>query len=485
MAIDSVTINEVDNQIGVNIAVGDVLALVGCSSSGTVNQPTALTRKQDVITTFDSGPLVEDAVWLLEEGLVNQVLCVKAGVTTVGGYGSVDVTARAGTSVVTGDVATEPYNEFDVVLEFTAGGTIGVAGITLRYSLDDGRTYSQVQALGTAAFYLIAEANVRLNFAAGTFVTGDVVRVRTTAPRWNGAQLASAITALQVTAQRFDIVYVAGPMAAADFDTLATSAAAMKAAGRYKRFAANVRSPTIGETEAAYLASLANAFSAKADSRIMVGAGYARITSPIGRHEYRRPAMLAIIGRLISIPAGTDAARVLEGPLPSSVSILDDYGNPKEHDEQTSPGLDDLRFSTLRTRDGRPGVYVGNARLFSTPGSDYVFGQHGRVMDKAAALAAFKLTNYSSDDVLTSKTNGRILESEAASIDSDVTTALETALVDPQYATAATFTLARDNNLLSTFRLDGSIRVQPKGYIKSFVVDLGLYNPANAVQEGG
>jgi hypothetical protein len=63
-------------------------------------------------------------------------------------------------------------------------------------------------------------------------------------------------------------------------------------------------------------------------------------------------------------------------------------------DEFKTPGLDNGRFTTADV-DPRPaGFFVANWRLGAQAGSDFTFGQYGRVMDLVASAYRAGLLKY-------------------------------------------------------------------------------------------
>lgn len=481
MTVNKVTLNQLDNQIGV-VDPGDgmTLAICGVSSQGPLNTPGIYALRSDVVSTFGKGPMVESACYEIEITGKPVVLCRTAD-TVAGACGAVTETGT-GTSVVTTDPAVEPYDDFEAVLKFIAGGTIGVAGITLQWSLDGGRNYSAVVSLGTANTYTIPDGNVKFNFGAGTIVAGDTASCRTTAPQWNNAELATALDALHATDNEWDEVLVEGPVVAADVATMQSKGTSWEAQNREATFYCSFRTPNAGESEATYKAAFDTAFGATVADRVCVCAGAADIQSPISQRRYMRRIAMDIATAAINVRPGQDLAEVgerLVNPRPANVKIVDDARNPKHHNELLNPGLDDSRATTYLMRPPRKGVFINNARLLSQVGSDFTNLQHRRVMNVARETARFWLEQFSSADLIVNgPPKGTILEEEASHIDSVINDALDEELVETRDASAVEFQLSRTDNLLSTFTLRGALRVTPLGYAKQIVVDVGFFNPA-------
>jgi hypothetical protein len=481
--IPNTKINRLDNQIGVvPPQTGDRLAVVGPASSGPIDTPTLCWTTTDVTGTFGAlGPSVEAACYEIAT-TGRPVLFCRTGATTVGGYLNLDVTGVTGTSVATNNVATEPFDDAEMLFEVVTGGTIGSAGITYRYSDDDGRSFSGILPLGTAVF-IVLPGNSRINFAAGTLVAGDRVKYRTTAPKWSTAQLTSALTAVRNSLEVVQIVEVCGPIADnTEFGIVHAAAALFESVGREVLFVCSTRTPTLGETEAAYKTALDTAFAGSTSDFISLWAGSCEVLSCVSfRSVSRRPPAHVTASRIVDIRAGKDPASKDLGSLPLC-SIADARRNPKHHDERLNPGLDDSRFSTLRTwADKGSAVYINNARLMSASGSDFVYVPSIRVMNKGAKIVREVLDRRSSGDFLVDRTTGFVIEDEASDVDTDVNSALDEQLVKPREASGATFTLNRTDNLLATFKLKGKMQAIPLGYLKQAEIDVAYFNPARSV----
>ncbi|NUP11220.1 MAG: hypothetical protein HOW73_34675 [Polyangiaceae bacterium] len=472
---DDVILNQLDNQLGLVDDGGRRAAVCACAAAGPLNTPGIYARKSDIIDTFVSGRLVEAGVWIVENTGRPVVLC-RTEETTAGAYGTVDDDGVVGTSVITAHVATQPYDDYEVRVDFVAGGTVGTAGITYMWSLDDGRTPSAVTSLGVANFITIADGNVRLDLGAGTIVAGDFVKVRTTGPKPNATQLGESLDVLKETENRWKICLVDVPCTSGDFGTIDSAATAMLELGDEPRFVTAFRVPDIGETEQAYKAAFDAEFGSSVSQRIVVGAGAAEYQSPVSQRRLLGRLAADIVACVLPLPLGQDPARVRNGPRPATINIKDASRNKKHHDELLNPGLDGSRATTYTTRRRRRGIYYKNVRVMSGTGSDFRFWQHLDVMAQAREIARRELELFGSEDVFVNAETGFILEEDATHIEEVINAALETELGDA--VSKVEFQLARNDNILSTFTLHGALRVTPKGYVKHIEVDVGFYNPA-------
>jgi Protein of unknown function (DUF2586) len=479
MSQPQVTLTELDGALGVlPPSAGKLLALVGPATAGPINTPATYGRVPNLISTFTSGPLVEAAAYFVET-FGRPVIVVRTAASTAGVAGAVDSTGKTGTSVIT--LTGTPVDDQDVEVRFLTGGTIGVTGITFQYSLDGGRTWSAVINLGTATTYAVPGSGVTLNFAAGTIIAADQVSAHLTAPAWSTSELGAGVDALAASAASWEMLEVVGPIDGNAIDSLELKFAAMQAAGKYRSWRGNTRIPNDGESEATYLAAMNTAFSSKVTTFGGLCAGGCKLTSSVSGRKYRRPISYVVAAREAAVSEEINIAALNTGAL-KGVSIRDANGNPDEHDESNNPGLDDARFTVLRTWDNEPGVYVNRPRLFSSPSSDFQLMPHRRVMNLGHSALRTYFTRRLNSPILVAKATGFILEEEALEIEAGAMAILRDVLLAKPKASATLFALARNDNLLSTKTLTGDMRVVPLAYPEFITLTVGFINPALQVQ---
>jgi hypothetical protein len=477
MTQPSVTITELDGALGIlPPSAGRLFALLGVSSQGPTDTPATYARIQDIQSDFGYGPLVEAAAHHIEK-YGRPVVLVRTGQTVAATISAVTFTGT-GTSVVTVHAGTLPWDDYEFKVRVIMGGTIGVTGITFQYSLDGGRTYSPTTALGTAVFYIIPNSGgVRFNFAAGTLVAGDYWTALGEAPNWNGTEIGDALDALAASAVSWELAEIVGPIDATTFDVIDPKFSGMLNAGKYHAWVGSVRIPDPGESEATYLSSLSAAFATKATIFGELCAGACKLTSSVSGRKYRRPVSFAIASRNAFVSEEIDIADVNLGTLPG-VAIRDANGNVDEHDESVNPGLDDARFTVLRTWDGVAGVFVNRPRIFSADGSDFRLMPHRRVLNIAHAALRTYFIRRLNQPVQVDATTGFILESEALEIESGARAVMRAALLAKPKASGIQFVLSRTDNLLSTQTMTGTARVIPLAYPEFIELSLGFLNPA-------
>ena len=488
MTQPSVNITEIDGALGILPPTsGRPLAIVGTSTSGAVDTPTTFARVRDVIAYFGDGPLVEAACRSIEL-YGKPVLCVRVDTTAVGSFieSAVNDDAWTGTSdPTTSVVGSTPFLQADIVLTIVAGGTIGTAGITYKVSCDGGVTYSAVTALGTATSITLPVGG-KIALAAGDVAAGDTITAATIAPD-PSTDIDSALDALTVTAQPWDLLLLANPITATSIDTVATKVAAMFAAHKpmawFGNFRLPINSPTTGmETEAAYATAFTTAFGGKSTNMGSVCAGAVRLVSSVSSREYRQPVAFHVATLTASVSPEVNIADINLGSA-IGASIYDDAGNPEQHDESVYPTLDDLRACVLRTWPRLQGVYVNRPLLLSATGSDFDIMPKRRVINVAHEALYIYFVRVLNKPIRVSKRTGFIIESEARRIEAGARNALAAVLGAKPMASAWSVVLSRTDVILSTKKLTVDARIVPLAYAETIDLSLGFENPALSIQQ--
>jgi hypothetical protein len=478
MTLPAVKITVNDGALGVVSGGASATAVIGVSSTGTINVPTAVTRVADLTAWFGEGPGPEAAALIMSTGV--PVLFIKADTAVDGTAGTLTHTGT-GTSVPTTDVTTtSPADTYEVYVQFTTGGTVGTAGIKYKTSFDGGKTLSPAVSLGTSTSFTIPNV-CDVHMAAGTVVAGDTISFRTTEPAFDGTTLTPALNAYKLSAVKTRLLHVVGPLTTGLAGAVDLNADAMATMNKPRRWIGNTRIPNVGETDAAYQTSLAAFSSAYSTKRGSICAGAADLVSAISGRVYVRPiAYRAAAEQARQIALGNEEADIADINLGALVGtgIQDVNGNPKHHDEFVSPGLDDQRYLTFRTWPTFAGVYVTNPRLFSPEGSDFQFIPHGLIMDIAQETAYSNLALRLNRPVLIDKTTGFIYESDAQEIEAGCEAALAGVLLAKPKASSVEVIVSRTDNILATNTINVTIRIVPLAYITTIQVQLSFFNPA-------
>ncbi len=473
-------ITKIDGQTGVvRPSSTGVCAIVAPAPSGTANIAATYARSSQAVTDYGKGRLTELAAYVMPASGHPAVL-VRCDTTTEGAYGTITDDVD-GTSAITAG-SSKPVDDFDVEIDFPAGGTVGTAGITYRYSLDGGKTRSKALALGTANSITIPDSGVSIALGAGTIVAGDKVSFSTTAPQPTDADLPDALEALRVTSSPWECVLIDQEADDSTVSLVSQWLATLNAKGKFPTAILTARRRDVAtETEAQYATALQAIFDAAASTDIVVCADLADIVSTIRGITMRKPVGMFVAGRGMRNPLGRDVAYVADGPLYGSPRITDARNNPKYHDEAKYPGLDDLRLATLRTFEDRQGVYITNAPLLSSNGSDYVYWQHARVINRGCEIAYSILTGQLSAGVDKKPGAGPnneryIAEKDAQRIEELVNANLYRELIATGQCADIKFTLSRTDDISSNAgaTLTGAVESVALAYVKKFSVTAGF-----------
>lgn len=484
--IPQANLTKLDGAVGVAPSSLDgVCAVVGPSVLGTVNQPFALTKLDGIRTAFGSSGKLSQAMAFVLAKARKPVVGVKCATTTAAAYGTV---TKVGTGTFTPTAgATPPDDDYPVLIKFLTAGTVGTAGITYQYSLNNGRTFSAVIALGTANSIVIP-GNITIQLGAGTVVVGDQVTASTTSASPTGTDIVNALEALRITGIRYEAVLWANTLTPTEAAVIEAWNLLRQPEGRFRHYYLNARVRGAVETRAAYLTAMQTLWAPFQTIDGSVGYDGAEIVSPLDGSRLLRPTSWVACARAMSLPnVGVDPAYMQLGQV--AAFIQDDNGNPLYHDEATFPGADDLGFTTLRTAmvDGVLGVYLNNVRTFKL-GSDFRWLQQARVVNKAAEIVYSALTKMLSLGVETNPPGapgaGFITEPAALNIETNVNSQLGSLVVSPGLASYAAMTLSRSDNVLATDTLTAAVEVQFLGYVKTFSVTIAAKNPAKASLAG-
>lgn len=464
-------ITKQDGQTGVvKQGVEGNLVIIAPSEKGVANSPGAYTRPDLAFVDYGYGFLAEMAAYNMSVARKPTVL-IKPTTTTAAAY-SAFVAVGNGTSVIAAG-GTPPFDDFEVILAFVLPGTQGVAGATYKYSLDNGDSYSGEIALGTATSIVIPGTNITITLGAGTFLANQTTTFTTTGAKMVDADLTASLEALRVSNLPWEWILVAGLDATqTTVSTLDLWLSQREAEGKFRGFTVNTRFKTqsTGETEAAYLTAMTTAYASATSIRGIVSADGGDLVQILRGIRQRRITGLGISSRLMAVDISEDAAFVGRGPI-VGYTIGDKRGNPKFHDEALYPNLDGIRLATLRTMDQQEGVYVTNPLLISPSGSDYVYAQHARIMNKASEITFQLLQQRLSKGVQKNPKTAFILEEDAQDIDSLVTQSLLASLKGR--VSAVQFTLSRSDDLSSNAgaTVNGTLEVSALAYVKKWAIN--------------
>lgn len=396
-------------------------------------------------------------------------------------FGANCPTAADATGTAVPTMSGAPLDAFDLRIEIMgAAANLAANAATLKVSIDGGNSYGATIGLPVSGVYAIPNTGLTVTFADGTFVVGDIWRVKTAAPAWITSGLQTALEALAPYAGDYEFAHVSGDVDAVSAATIKTWAAARAVAGEYTFAVAGARDQIHGEsitTRNAALAATSPGFSGFDGLRYLdVHASCGYVASYLRAGVYFRRSLAGLrSARLaasrVHVHPGKVKAGKIVGLMPDPVG-----GSSLLHDVRTYTSLDTARLSGAQTVKGRPrGSYYFTSRTLALATSDFSEIQRIRVMCVASAAAIVQMSTYVADDIET-KTDGtgQIAEAAAQRIDGEIKAAMRKAVVTApaDYATSASARVTRTNNLLSTGELKASITVVPKGSINTVTTDI-------------
>ncbi len=474
--------------------IGNVVAVVGTSSAGTVNQPYVSPVPQNFVTNFGYGPGPQLAA-LVANSAGNNVVFIKAAAGTPGSQSSVVRIGVVGSSVVT--TTGNSFDDYYVVVTPTVAGTIGTPGNNgpaFTVSIDAGQTTYATVNLGAASTYLIPNTGITLNFAAGTIAVGDLYYFTGTAPIWSTATLTSAITSLiGQTGYTVEDIFVTGQAAASDATSVNSNVTTLFNAAIYTNAVLHardaVRGGTSTENEQQWMQSIQTDYASfqATNGQVAVSAGNYPCVSPIDSTQMRRPLSWFAAARDADVAISVDLGRVADGPLfpmvVPSVPVL--YAGSTTpfilHNESQNAGLDGSRFMSAFTINGRIGFYIVNPNTMAALGSDLNWLQMRHVLNQMTIILYNFFTGELSSSVRVSSTTGNILPQDANSLEAQCNAQINAGLVNTGDVSAASIAITRTNNILSTHQLIVTGTIVPLGYIKTVSITIGFLNPKNVL----
>lgn len=457
-----------------------VLAIIACSSTGTINQPSGFARSDLAVTSYGYGPLTDYAAFDIATANQPVVLCRgTAGVAAT--MGSITVTRVNSSTCAITDNSSTPYDHYNVIVVILTGGITAATGITYKWSMDGGVTYNGTYSLGTSLTLTIPNTGVSFTLSSGaTLTAGDQWQVYTERPRLGDTDVTASLAALALVRQPWEGVLIDCSATTSTVGLVDTKLTSMQASGLFKFAIINSRFKTepaaSGETEAAYATAVTATFTSQSSIGVCVGADGGRVPSQITGWSLKRPTSLFLAARAMSTGIGVDASYVALGPV-SGVQISDVNGNPQDHDEDLYPNLDSQRLVTLRSFGvgGPQGVYITNPNVLQPSGGAFPYLQHVRIANRLCQIAWYVLTvnlsrgvrkNPGKDPVTGAVT---IAEADAAQIES----AVNDALYQPSkgQVSAYRFSISRTDDISQVPAIiNATLSVVALAYVKGYQV---------------
>lgn len=175
------------------------------------------------------------------------------------------------------------------------------------------------------------------------------------------------------------------------------------------------------------------------------------------------------LGRAVRFAAQVKIGKVANGPLNINAVYI---GDKLLKDVTALDTLHGDGFMTFMTHPQKAGFFFGIDRMCSV--DDYRLLAYGRVVDKAAVIAAAVYVEQIEDEVDVDA-DGKIASHVVSDLESQIEQQINVAM-GAQISGVQVY-INPDQNIINTSKLTVKLRILPKGY-KSFIeVDLGLIAP--------
>lgn len=467
--LPGITTTILDGAFGAAAAAGDACALVGVSTGGTPGTVYQFGDISSLKAALQSGPsggeLVEAAALILQVS-GRPVICCPVSPSTAGTTSAV---TRTGTGPDPGvSFSGAPKDGYSIKVLITKAGALGTSRAKIAFDADnpDGPTYSaEFVTAASIATGPLAGTGLTLAFAVGAYVVGDTYTATCTAPKFSASDALTAMNAIAASPASWRFLFVVGEASsvansASMASTLDTFLAGQETAGRFAWGLLQCASDSDANT--------LDGFAVFSTRRVSVAAGFVTLTSVLTGRGISRGAAWPAAAWAQKLKISQDLGELAAGPLPFVTALA--------RDERKTPGLDAGGFLTLRTHVGYGGsAYVNNPRIMAPAGSDFELIQYRAVMDLGCTVARTEALQYLNKALLVSA-DGTIAEVEAVAIEARINSVLTQAVTNPGHASAASVTVDRTVNLVTTRKLKIKARLRPLGYGKTIDLEIGFDN---------
>lgn len=462
MTLAKVTVEFEDFQLGIIPPLGSAHAKIGVASSGPVGSPQTFSRLSQVPSTFAGGPLASAlAVALIEAA---PVIGWRANGSVAGTASAV---TKAGTGTSVGALSGAPTDALVARVTITRSGTIGTAGAG--YLLTVNGNDATELAIPVNGAIVLPGLGLTLTLGTGTVVVGDTYSFTATSPAASLSDVVTGLTDLLATRPSIRFVHILGAASPALFAAVDTVLQERESRNYFTHVLLEARAMNDGESMSDYITALNTLFGNVASDRIAIALDGGQVYNPLTQRVENRNSAWALTRRRATRPIGESSQRVRSGSLPGLGELTFDgnlYGA-------------NTRYASLRTIDGREGIYASDWPMMSVIGSDYDAVQAREVADEAARIGNLAFQEYLGDDIPVDALTGFILETEALALEAYVGGRVQAAL--GSNASGIRIHVDRTINILSTKSFEGDLSVIPLGYMREIRLRVGYVNPALAL----
>ncbi len=411
-------------------------------------------------------PLANAAMDSVENGAA-LLYCMPVAPSVDGSVGEIRKTAEGkGTFTITG----KPNGEYQIVVRITEAGGLNEA--LFQYSLNGGYSYSDELTVPVAGSYAVPDTGLTFVFAAASvddtaFAAGDMFSAAATAPMLNNEDILAALDKIPNLKEEFELVHIVGPSAEATWAAVAEKQKELWE--KYKRplmFVLEAYSPNEGENAYDYGKRLIRSRRAVANTDLQVVAAMSRYVGMDGvtRQINNAGVVCGWYARTERTSQSIGETRSFSAADDKMLELL-----PAGIEEELSE-LDAAGFLTFREYIGLEGKYVSNAKMLCPEGSDYKYAEYVRTKNKILRLVRREALLQLQREIDPSNVDAEldaIAKFIAAPLDEMVSREISS------YRTV----VPAGQDILSTEKIEMTLRWVPKGYDREIEIDLGMENP--------
>lgn len=414
-------------------------------------------------------PLADACIVGLENG-ASAIYCIPVKPDTAGTVGDISKKGADG-GIPSGNmtISGEPNNSYDIAVKVTKSGGFNEA--VVKYSFDGGVSYLAEVTMPIDGILKVAPTGLTLSFVEGEgdvkFVVGDTFSATTTAPKITNDAILAALPHVREIRDTVEFVHIVGETDKSLWAALAVEAT--RFFETYKKpifFSLEPRRPKPDETAKTYTDAMLADRKAVNSYFIQVCPIYGRyrddsgITrslclSEITSGMYARAGVAQSISELDTFAVSDDKLLALEPP-----------GIEDEIDR-----LDEVGYLTFRRYVGVDGFYVTRPCMLSPEKSDYKYAEHVRVLNKCARKVRAEALHQLHRSINLDKQ-----DVELAALGKIISTPLET-MAQAGEISSGYAEIPPGQDIIHDETLTIRMRFVPRGYIRAFVVDLGMSNP--------
>lgn len=178
-----------------------------------------------------------------------------------------------------------------------------------------------------------------------------------------------------------------------------------------------------------------------------------------------------LLGRLAGTPVQRHIGRIKDGAMPITEFMIGDK-KAEEADDRVAEVVG-KGYITLGTIRGKSGYYYETQPLATSPAGDYSIISNRRVIDKAVLIAYQTYVNELKDEIEIAA-DGTIAPGVIKHYQGLIENAINLQMTANGNISAARAFMDAAQNVLSTGKIEVTLRILPVGYAEEIVVNLGF-----------